>query len=469
MTRSDRLLSGWLGDMAGSLEARIEADATSWRIAGEGVRRVQVQIETWADGVDAALAAEAEVSAQARKEEVKVLVRQRAFGALTRRQLRIAASLMFEFSPDVLRALLVVRRDFGPLILDAFCHHWTDQRGHRRRTELAQVVAAANPHARLLQPAFCVDLMDAECPSRLGHDIELHQLFVLLLQTLYCKPRWQFSAEAVAAWLADYVARHGAKAAWMQAKPQARFVGSILPALRDGAWAPEWPAGGGTAPLPTQVTVVCAMLRAFLRTGDDVSSAFTNRLLRSSTSFPDPRTSTSDGWGLVKKVEPQLFEQLMQRLVTADLELFFRHAMKAKDREDFWLTYLGSIRRTVAVLARETRAKLEQALRRQSRQDGQKGGVLERTCSVPNGRLNAFCLFFDRLVIVEFSDENNAAYVYAKAHFEKTIFSGGASLQKAEDLKDSSAAGRIVHRGNWQEAASELLQSYGIVPSPRKQ
>jgi len=90
------------------------------------------------------------------------------------------------------------------------------------------------------------------------------------------------------------------------------------------------------------------------------------------------------------------------------------------------------------------------------------------TRQAPSQGAQAFVLYFDSHVIVEFSESGNASYVYERAKFEtqfgRELRFGGIPNHSA--LKSKSAAhGRILHLGDWETKAEDDLQELGIRPS----
>ena len=92
-----------------------------------------------------------------------------------------------------------------------------------------------------------------------------------------------------------------------------------------------------------------------------VRDAMTEHLLRSS--FRDPRLPPESlGWRRLREYDAATYAAFLETLVREDLTLFFDHAMSDAARGQFWLRYLGAIRRTVCVMgslvARDLKARL---------------------------------------------------------------------------------------------------------------
>lgn len=417
--------------------------------------------------VDARLHASVAGSTEERKEKVKADLQARRFGALTRRDLRIAASLLFQIPTATLKELVAARPDSHGMLLDAFCNQWTDGRDNPRRREIATLAMGAPPESRVLHRGVPVDLRDPEAPTHLvkRHSADFAGTIGFVHNQLGCRNGWQFSSEAFAAWIEMVAARESAVGVWRQIEAQPRAASPVLPALPGGRWFDGWPDGGrcGTAPPRTQITVVRALLQLALNDQRGPSRHFIDKLLRS-PSFGDPRAARiSENWRALQERDPALFGQFVDLLMEEDLDLFFQHAMSAKDRKEFWLSYVGPIRRTIAVLAKDTHARLEDELKKS---DAGRA-VLARTRVAKKGKVNAFCLVFDRVVVVEFSEVGNAAYVYQRDVFEQRVYPEGTTIDAATDLRRSDLRhSRVLHHVNWQTQASDQLRSYGVERPP---
>ena len=209
----------------------------------------------------------------------------------------------------------------------------------------------------------------------------------------------------------------------------------------------------------TQARVVASVLRSCLSTEGDLQSRILERLLRSS--LGDPRVPPiSQGWNEVRAVDSAIFEWFLQSLVKADLSLFFRYAMYEKEREHFWLRYLKQIRGTLVVLSSDKYQDLK--LQIGAEESGK--AILGRARRAKSSGVSGFCLFFDRIVAVEFSETGNAAYLYPPEEFSKQILPRlnpvGAVTQtlKRKDLPHEL----LRHTSGWEDKAVEILRRYGI-------
>jgi hypothetical protein len=237
----------------------------------------------------------------------------------------------------------------------------------------------------------------------------------------------------------------------------------LLPELRSESWFHgAASAKAGVASIATQARVIAAILRACLSSEGALQSHILERLLRSS--LGDPRVPPiSQGWNEVRALDAPLFEWFLESLVKEDLSLFFRYAMEEKEREHFWLHYLKQIRGTLVVLSSD---KYEDLRRRIGAEEIGKA-MLGRARRAKSSGVSAFCLFFDRIVAVEFSETGNAAYLYPRDEFTTKVLPRlnpvGAVAQtlKRKDIQNH----RLLHNSGWQDDAVELLSRHGIRPT----
>ncbi len=216
--------------------------------------------------------------------------------------------------------------------------------------------------------------------------------------------------------------------------------------------------------LATQAMVVATLLSyAFAlpaRIAPKSQSALVSYLLAST--FHDPRDALrSAGWLEVARINPFGFQALLSSLCEQDLALFFTHAMNEPDRHKFWLRYLGSLERTACVLDKTVRHRLQVKL--SSTPEAQ--SVLDRAFAFRNSsNVQAFVLFFPSIVVVEFSDTGNAAYIYEREFFAKEFepLLRSGRIDTANSLKKSFHPERITHSGKWQAKAAERLAMEGI-------
>ena len=213
-----------------------------------------------------------------------------------------------------------------------------------------------------------------------------------------------------------------------------------------------------------------AMLRAAYATGVDPGqwNVFAENLLQSE--FGDPRIPPeSEGWTTLKRFDEPSYAKFLELLISEDLTVFFEHAMSDKRRKAFWLRYLKSVRRTACILDRSTHARLTARL---AGADKKMSAAMSRarqfTTNGGSASAQAFCLYFDNVVIVEFSEKGNAAHIYDRAVFEKHFQRELDQNQCANHThlkKPRLARDRIIHHDTrWEADTRDELAKMGIFP-----
>ena len=230
--------------------------------------------------------------------------------------------------------------------------------------------------------------------------------------------------------------------------------------------APREDGSPGMERLNVQVEFVALILASWnldRRGSQDVFEKVTRDLLKST--FGDPRDARlSEGWIGVREAAPNAFREFAAQLSKDDLIVFFEHAMKAKDRHNFWLRYVGVFVRTGCVLGRQKRADLEQRLRNKPAL----AASIERAyVYTGNHNISAFYLVFERHVVVEFSDEGNAAYLYDKSFFERELESKirEQKIDESRYLKNRQFGEPLLHVKDWQRKLGRQLSENGIHPA----
>lgn len=280
---------------------------------------------------------------------------------------------------------------------------------------------------------------------------------------------WAYSAIALAAWT-RLRADNGATFAELW-DPIARdpIAEAMLLPRQNGkrAWF-------GTAERPSRVRgavaanamYVSALVRSASAHPNGASNwaRFAEGLLASE--FKDPRIPPeSRGWQKLKEFDEGAYRGFLEHLISEDLQLFFEHAMDDKRRKRFWLQYLGAIRRTVCVLAPSTHSRLTQTF---AGAEKKLAAAMSRARRFASGDVSAFCLYFDRYVIVEFSASGNAGQIYDRGIFEqnleRSVYGGGA--KSAADLKSERLRrDRILHHAHkWEQDTAGDLARLAIYP-----
>jgi hypothetical protein len=237
---------------------------------------------------------------------------------------------------------------------------------------------------------------------------------------------------------------------------------AMLPVRRD---APVHALRTVRRDTPLQAETVSTLLLIAYRALDDGKADTLERLIEHvlASDFGDPRTPVpSNAWMLVRKSRPHEYQRLLARLAEQDLDIFFSHAMKERDRRNFWLRYVGVVERTGCVLDRGLRTKLQAKL---AAIPGMRGAI-ERTFPFARASdVQAFFLVFQNHVVVEFSERGNAAYVYSRSYFAEHI-EPQLHVNRVSDTSDlkiqSAVVHRLLHQRSWQDAARSWLAENGI-------
>jgi hypothetical protein len=292
-------------------------------------------------------------------------------------------------------------------------------------------------------------------------------------------PAWSFTAVALAMWTKLFVDKGATFGrVWGDVARDLVVESMLLPRLegRLSWFSPEPRPVRVRGALAGSAVVVASLIQAAFASGVDPSqwSDFTERLLRSE--FRDPRVPPDSlGWSKVRGFDPAAYNQFLEHLISEDLEVFFNHAMSDLRRKQFWLRYLKSIRRTVCVL---DRSKHDQLTRQFAGADKKLTAAISRarqfTRRTASGGVHAFCLYFDSIVVVEFSETGNAAQIYQRAEFERRLGQPIHANQVSDHAKlkqPGLALERILHMGDeWEYKAQLQLQEQGIYPAtpPKK-
>jgi hypothetical protein len=77
-------------------------------------------------------------------------------------------------------------------------------------------------------------------------------------------------------------------------------------------------------------------------------------------------------------------------------------------------------------------------------------------------KASAFCLWFDKHVVIEFSKKGNATYVYTLAAFERHVRPELNGAWTVKDLKEPSAAETWTHGDKWESRFRMKLGALGI-------
>lgn len=178
------------------------------------------------------------------------------------------------------------------------------------------------------------------------------------------------------------------------------------------------------------------------------------------------RTQT---WSELERRDEEAYRSLLQRLTRTDIRFFFENqrAEDARARAEFWLRYLPVIRRAKSFLSATDRSEFEALAR--SASDPSYPQALQRAGRFRSSGAqapSAFVLWFDSVVVVEFSRTGNATYLYARAEFDRLgIHVDSAILDRESDLKDKSLGEAMRHAKGWQLMFAERLGKLGVDPA----
>jgi hypothetical protein len=292
-----------------------------------------------------------------------------------------------------------------------------------------------------------------------------------VLQGCGFDPTWDFTAIALAMWARIQVDQDGTfAAAWDSVTRNASVEAMLLPPLRGvkRSWfSPSLRPARIRGGVVSTSVFVSALFRAAYSRGVEPAewNAFTENLLQSE--FGDPRVPPeSKGWSNLRRFDEASYFKFLELLISEDLSVFFEHAMSETRRKEFWLRYTKSVRRTVCIL---DRAMHERLTARLAGADKKLSAAMSRARKFKNkSGAHAFCLYFDQIVVVEFSEKGNAAQIYDRALFDAHFQSELETNQcpNHTHLKNPKIArDRIIHtHQTWESATRNVLARMGISP-----
>jgi hypothetical protein len=267
--------------------------------------------------------------------------------------------------------------------------------------------------------------------------------------------RWELTAHIVEQWFLHR------RSAWGEMLPGVLEVEelrwSLLPPL------PNEDDARVRSTLDVRANVVAALIEDGMSgaLAAPVFEAVATRLLQSK--FGDPRIPPlSAGWLGVRERRPRAFGAFVQALIGNDLRFFFQLVHGDAERLAFWERYLPRIQGAFCVLDPSAHDSVRHALR--ASEDPRAASALARVRRARQRSTGgqAFCLFFEDFVAVEFSVTGNAAYIYQRSAFERAILPGvHTGLAETKDLKRPDLPHeRIRHQPGWQRKARLLLASW---------
>jgi len=152
-------------------------------------------------------------------------------------------------------------------------------------------------------------------------------------------------------------------------------------------------------------------------------------------------------------------QRFLQWLSRVDITFFFEHVLPhgtdPHGRKIFWLQYVSHVLRSRPLLNRNDERRLRRTMQTSQEQMEHWGRIY--------GETSAFLLDFGPLIVVEFSQRDNACYLYEKPNSNKVIadFLAPAGFTVAQ-LKRRDLAIRVSHTSGWQTSLANLLARYGI-------
>ncbi|MCX5748016.1 MAG: EH signature domain-containing protein [Proteobacteria bacterium] len=390
----------------------------------------------------------------------------RAFDALSFADRRYAAKQFEHATPLQMQALLAVDPSRWETLASECFRRFEEFRGAKDYSGFVRLLKSAPADVAVLHGSHSVETMfSSDGPMRVAKSITAKDLCVArdALVALGFHPRWEYTAIALARWADAKASR--AITLWDALVRDIQLQAMLLPPIK-GVNRTWFSADPRPANYPLSKVAQAIFVAAIFRSNglDRYWGELTEKLLASD--FGDPRlVPISAGWKEMNASDPACYLWFLEFLVTQDLEVFFQHVMSDPRRDRFWRRYLQSIRRTVCVLDRDTHRSLTTKF---GAADAALSGAMSRAKVFTTKRsgVHAFCLFFDRIVIVEFSEQGNAAYVYDRATFDR-LFEGDLHVNQVANhnaLKvKSSALGRVLHMGaNWEDSAVGQLDALGV-------
>lgn len=402
---------------------------------------------------------------------VESFARRGQIGAVSRRDARRLLSGLEnkQVSMALIEQVLVAFQGLYDVLIRKFFADWATLDRSGRLADVTRLLRNGQPIAFLVKTGLPIgDVLAPDGPQRIarklgGADVSLSEI-ANELDARQLLLRWSFTSLVLATHVEARAKRRQAlDSTWEELQDEA--IGRVLLPY---AARPNQPSKlEALPPSEGRLRVVNTLIAAGTKEppGFEQVSALQGKLVEA---LQDPRWNESEPfWYAFRERHRSSFDALLQRLSSDDLDFFFS-GLVAKDDErlEFWKGYLALMRRTVAVLPPTDHARLRDKVRAETdpidreRMTASLARATQFKSSMSQSA--AFCLYFDKCVIVEFSMTGNAAYVYARANFEAEL--QGDLL--AQDLRQESSLKvgdeRIVHNGKWQQKAREKLRGFGL-------
>ena len=201
--------------------------------------------------------------------------------------------------------------------------------------------------------------------------------------------------------------------------------------------------------------------------------------LLNNENYGDPRLKEFN-WAGVNKKSLKIF---ISWLAKDDLEFFFKlmfiENVDTQARQNFWRQYINSedLLYSKVILSKST-STLQYA------KDAEKDGRIFAKFSSSSDNTSCFVLAFRNAYIVEFSEENNALYLYDKNYIDQNPNKINLNMNKLkynsvnnfkitkakiitspnDSNLDYEKAVKIIHRKNWQNLVKSYLGKLAIYP-----
>lgn len=185
------------------------------------------------------------------------------------------------------------------------------------------------------------------------------------------------------------------------------------------------------------------------------------RFIHDSPRLGDPRLPANRAnW---TAVDTKVKQTVLSWLAHDALLFFFEQVLpdrsEVAERKKFWLQYVGRVSDFRVALSTEDRTRLRA-----------EAGKLPQFSQTDHAKTSAFLMRFrgqSDMVVVEFSQSGNAAYLYDAKVFEDRVGTFHRPRFGIDsELKHRDKVGRILHvpRGGWQDKARKQMATYGIRP-----
>jgi hypothetical protein len=412
-------------------------------------------------------------------QRVETLLAQGHFDLMDPREARFVARAFLHFAPEGVRKLLLARPHLLRTYVRSMLARWdASVDAPERWRAYANLVSegAGDVVAGPVSIRELVSTRGARASARATAAKSLVECLRRLTEEWRYSVSWGVTSCALVAWLDEASAGDlDASVDLLVGDPEQQALRALLLPRPLQAGQPVGPRGSEVA----RATAIAVILKSRFPEARSIRRETFARVepILLDGEFGDPRlVNVSNAWSRVERSVPSAYRAFVESLVREDLAFFFGQAMQAQDRREFWLRYLGSIRRSLCVLGGSAFRRIEAALAVGAEPEAAR--ALQRAYRTLAGEYtSAFCLFFDSWVVVEFSAVGNAAYVYQRADFERVLLPriiGDARKHEprpslsasTRDLKRRDVAfHRLYHHQGWQPTFESFLSQFGIVRS----